>query len=139
MIQNKGKTTKTLEVGGLQQGGARADGKEGTCVNITELMKTKGWFKKKIEQSPLFFFFFCFHPSDRSRCPSCCLLNLLFKDEDALSLLWRQHGDLFRGQLQDLHDQGGLKRDDYYLGETFCFFCPYCHLKYKIKCYKALF
>lgn len=43
------------------------------------------------------------------RCPSCSLLNLLFEDEDALPLLRGQHGDLFWGQLQDLHDQGGLE------------------------------
>lgn len=44
-----------------------------------------------------------------SRC-SCCLLNLLFEDEDALPLLWGQHGNLFWGQLQDLHDQSSLQR-----------------------------
>lgn len=45
---------------------------------------------------------------EASRC-ACGLLNLLFEDEDALPLLWRQHGDLLRGQLQDLHDQSGLE------------------------------
>lgn len=44
-------------------------------------------------------------PSRRSR----GLLNLLFEDEDALPLLWRQHGDLFWGQLQDLHDESSLE------------------------------
>lgn len=45
------------------------------------------------------------------RRPPCSLLNLLLEDEDALPLLWGQHGDLFRGQLQDLHNQGSLERD----------------------------
>lgn len=44
-------------------------------------------------------------PSRRSR----GLLNLLLEDEDALPLLWRQHGDLFWGQLQDLHDESSLE------------------------------
>lgn len=40
---------------------------------------------------------------------SCRLLNLLFEDEDALPLLWGQHGDLFWGQLQNLHDESSLE------------------------------
>lgn len=43
-----------------------------------------------------------------SGCPGG-LQDLLFEDEDALPLFWGQHGDLFWGQLQHLHDQGGLK------------------------------
>lgn len=45
-----------------------------------------------------------------SWCASCSLLNLLFEDEDALPLLRRQHGDLFWGQLQDLHDESSLEK-----------------------------
>lgn len=45
---------------------------------------------------------------EASRC-ACGLLNLLFEDEDALPLLWRQHGDLLWGQLQHLHDEGSLE------------------------------
>lgn len=48
---------------------------------------------------------------ESSRGSSCRLLNLLFEDENALSLLRGQHGNLFWGQLQDLHDQGGLERE----------------------------
>lgn len=40
---------------------------------------------------------------------SCRLLNLLFEDEDALPLLRGQHGDLFWGQLQNLHDESSLE------------------------------
>lgn len=40
---------------------------------------------------------------------SCSLLNLLFEDEDALPLLRGQHGDLFWGQLQNLHDESRLE------------------------------
>lgn len=50
---------------------------------------------------------------------SCRLLNLFFQDEDALPLLWRQHGDLFRGELQHLHDEcsldGGGKKNGMYI------------------------
>lgn len=45
---------------------------------------------------------------EASRC-TCGLLDLLFEDEDALPLLWRQHGDLLRGQLQHLHDESSLE------------------------------
>ena len=43
---------------------------------------------------------------------SSCLLDLLFEDENALSLLRGQHGDLFRGELEHLHDQGGLQEGE---------------------------
>lgn len=47
--------------------------------------------------------------SETSWRPPCRLLNLLFEDEDALPLLRGQHSYLFWGELQDLHDQGGLQ------------------------------
>ena len=36
------------------------------------------------------------------------LRNLLLEHEDALPLLGRQHGDLVVGELEHLHDEGGL-------------------------------
>lgn len=49
-------------------------------------------------------------PVPRSSRSPCSLLNLLFEDEDALPLFWRQHRYLFWSQLQYLHDQGSLGR-----------------------------
>lgn len=53
-----------------------------------------------------------------SGCPGG-LQDLLFEDEDALPLFWGQHGDLFWGQLQHLHDQGSLENNRQ-TGEPHC-------------------
>lgn len=45
---------------------------------------------------------------DESSGCACRLLNLLLQYQDTLSLFWWQHGDLFWGQLQYLHNQGSL-------------------------------
>lgn len=75
--------------------------KDGNCSEVKEIKKLPSWPTWNLEA----------FPSVRpSRCPTCRLLNLLFEDEDALPLLRRQHSDLFWGQLQDLHNQGGLER-----------------------------
>lgn len=65
----------------------------------------------KIYRNFIFALLKLFSLVESSRGSSCRLLNLLFEDEDALPLLRGQHGNLFWGQLQDLHDQGGLERE----------------------------
>lgn len=82
------------------------------ALKISELDSKKNFcLMYKIYRNFIFALLKLFFSVESSRRSSCRLLNLLFEDENALSLLRGQHGNLFWGQLQDLHDQGSLERE----------------------------